>query len=489
MRFRAISTGFVVSIALAVAGCGGGGGGAAASGGGADVAPAGTPVFVSINTDLGSSQWDKLKALINKFPDHRQAEVLLRGALSGQGGLDYENDVKPALGKTVDIIWLDLQNSGSNLVLVTQPKDEGKFKDLIAKAGKSGGSKTYSAKVGDWWAISNSQSALDSFKQASGGKNLSGDPNFKDAMGQISGDALLTAYVDGQALANAFPTTTIATGRPAPFDLDKLDYIAVGASAQDEGLQLEGALKGAGGPGVGASPFKSKLISGVPEGALAFADFHGGVALDQQIQSLQGLPQFQRSQRQFEQALGVRLEQVLALLHNEVALYVRPGAPLPEFTLVLEEPNVPSALATLNTIATRAARLGNGTVTTGNEGGVATKTVRFKTYAVTFAGFDDRIVITTGASGIRDYRADGPKLSDDAVYKDATGSAGVPDKSSGLLYVNLKDGIPLIENFATSTGRNLPPLVARNLAPLRSFVAYGTGKTDSAKFTAFLQIK
>jgi len=57
----------------------------------------------------------------------------------------------------------------------------------------------------------------------------------------------------------------------------------------------------------------------------------------------------------------------------------------------------------------------------------------------------------------------------------------IPDFQSVML--------PLIETLVTASNRNLPPIVQRNLAPLRSFVVYGTGKTGLSKFTAFLQIK
>jgi hypothetical protein len=492
MRARALSAGFIVSIAVGVAACGGGGGGGGgrSSTSGAGVTPAGTPAYVAINSDLGSDQWKKLKSLVNKFPDHAQAIGLLEASLSNQG-IDYDKDVKPALGKEVDVAWIDLQNNGGDVVLLTKPKNEGKFKQLLKKSNRSG-SRTYSAKLSNgWYVVGNSQSSVNSFKSKSGGKKLGADKSFKDAMSHLSGASLATAYVNGQAIASALNTANAAPGgsQPAPFNLDKLQYIAVRAKSQGDGLRLEGVVKGAGAPGSGSPTFKSKLIDGVPAGAIAFATFHGGSALNKQIQSLQNSPQFQSQLQQFERAFGVRLQDVLALVQNEVALYVRQGSPLPEFTLVLEEPNLQSSLATLDRLAAGVARRTHAQVTSGNQGGVSTKTITFPKFAVTYGGFDDRIVITSSASGIRDYKSGGSKLSGDSVYKSATSSGGVPHKTSGMLYVNLKDGVPLVENYATTAGTTVPPVVQRNLAPLRAFVAYGTGESKLAKFTAFLQIK
>ena len=95
-------------------------------------------------------------------------------------------------------------------------------------------------------------------------------------------------------------------------------------------MRLEGAVKGADALGSGSPTFSSKLIGGVPEGALLFATFHGGKALNKQIDSLRNSPQFQTQVQQFERMFGVRLDDVLALLQGEVALYVRQGSPLPE---------------------------------------------------------------------------------------------------------------------------------------------------------------
>jgi hypothetical protein len=57
------------------------------------------------------------------------------------------------------------------------------------------------------------------------------------------------------------------------------------------------------------------------------------------------------------------------------------------------------------------------------------------------------------------------------------------------VYVNLKDGLPLIESLSQLSGTTIPANQTENLRPLTSFIAYGTGDAGTGKFTAFLQIK
>jgi hypothetical protein len=57
------------------------------------------------------------------------------------------------------------------------------------------------------------------------------------------------------------------------------------------------------------------------------------------------------------------------------------------------------------------------------------------------------------------------------------------------MYVNLKDGLPLIESLSQLSGTTIPANQSENLRPLTSFIAYGTSGSGTGKFTAFLQIK
>ena len=55
--------------------------------------------------------------------------------------------------------------------------------------------------------------------------------------------------------------------------------------------------------------------------------------------------------------------------------------------------------------------------------------------------------------------------------------------------MNLKDAVPLVESLAQLGGATVPPVVSNNLAPLRTLMIYGTGKSGEIGFTAFLEVK
>src|SRR3989440_9666278 len=201
MRTRLAVAAPLAALALLVAaGCGGSSnskGGASGSPAGATVIPASAVAYVSINSDLGSDQWKKADALSKKFPGRAKALADFQKELA-KANLDFQKDVKPALGPEIDVAWLDLADNGKNFVWVTQPKDEAKFAALVDKANKSDPSnKAYTAKVGDWMALAQSQATLDRLKSAQNGAKLADDSTFKDAVADLPGEALAKAYVNG----------------------------------------------------------------------------------------------------------------------------------------------------------------------------------------------------------------------------------------------------------------------------------------------------
>ena len=123
VRLRALAVMLVTGLAVVAAGCGGGSGGAS-SAGGAEIAPASSPLFISVNTDLGGDQITTFRMLLDKFPG---SDGLLRMALAEleQKDVDFEQDVKPALGPELDIVLLDPGQGGETsdpeVVALVQP--------------------------------------------------------------------------------------------------------------------------------------------------------------------------------------------------------------------------------------------------------------------------------------------------------------------------------------------------------------------------------
>jgi len=450
---------------------------------------AGVLAFVSIDSDLGSSQWQQVDKLSQKFPGRDKALERI-GQAFAQRGVDYGQDVKPALGPEVDLAIVSAGTSSSTkVVALTKPDDAAKFKALVAKlnAHDSSGSPAVYREVDGWYALSDSEGALTDVLKGDR-TALSDDATFKEALGKLPGDALAKAFLDGQGLNALVSQSASQTGTglgAESLGLDKLNYIAASASAEDDGVRVRGAANGG---NLGSGDFASKLIDGVPADAFALLSFRGEGSTDQ-LDKLKSNPTFGAALAQLQKSLGVSLDEILGLLRGEIAFYVRPSAVIPEFTLALEEQDESGALATLDKIAARLAAASGGRVESGTQGGHPVKTLNLGQFAIHYGALDGKVLITSGVNGIADYGGSGDHIADSADFKEAKSVAGMPDSNAGFAYVDLKDVLPLLEGFASLGGASLPSDVSENLRPLRSFLAWSEGSGDSRTFDAFLEIK
>src|SRR3954452_3670801 len=170
-RLRLALTALVALLALAAAGCGGSSTNASSSGGSvparASIVPPGAPVYVFANTDFKGDQWSQLNSLVAKFPDKDLLTGMLRQSLSKQG-IDWDKDVKPALGPDTAAAYLALAGT-SKALLMTQPDDAAKFDALFTKLQKAGSSTTPTVKreIDGWSVIADSNASLDKAAAAS----------------------------------------------------------------------------------------------------------------------------------------------------------------------------------------------------------------------------------------------------------------------------------------------------------------------------------
>jgi hypothetical protein len=489
---RVFTAAVLTTLSLLLAACGGAGSiraGSASTPAGAAMVRSGVLAFVSVNSDLGSGQWQQLDELAQKFPGRDEAIAKLERSLSKKG-VDYNDDVKPALGPEVDVAIVSRgTESSTQAVALTKPDDAAKFKALVAKlnAAETSGERVVYREVDGWYALSYSQAAVTAALKGDR-TALADDAMYKEALGKLPGDALVKAFVDGSRVSTLVGQNASQSSSglgPSLLGLDKLKYLAVSASAESEGIRIRGASSGG---NLSGGDFASKLIGSVPGDALAFLSFRGQVT-SEQLKRLESNPQVGAALEQLQAALGVSIEQVLALLRGEVAFYARPGALIPELTLALEETDVSSALATLDKIASHLAAGGKARVETGTQGGHKVKTIDFGNFAIHYGAIDGTVLLTSGMSGIADFGNSGDRLPDSADFKEAKDAAGMPDLSGGFLYLDLKNALPLLESFAGLSGHSLPKDVTENLQPLRSLVAWSEGSSSERTFDAFLEIK
>ncbi len=481
----------VLLLAYLVAGCGSGGPNTSAGGSsipaGASMVRAGVVGFVAIDSDTGSDQWQQLDDLAHKFPGRDKAIAHIEDELTKEG-LDYESDVKPALGPELDLAIASAGSEKSTWVVgLTKPDDPAKFKALVVKLNKSESgdeNAVYRELEGGWYAISDSQLAITSVLKGDQ-TALADDDTFTQAMGKLPADTLVKAFLDGQRLS-ALVSQAAASGGgsvdPSLLGLDKLKYVAVSASAEDDGIRIRGASSG--GPAGGG---ETTLAEGVPGDAFALLDFLGQGTTDQ-LGRLKSSPQFAPALKELQE-YGVTLDELLSLLQGEVAFYARPGGLIPELTLVLEPRDESAALATLDKLMAHLATASGGTVESGTQDGHPVKTVNFGNFAIHYGAVDGKVLLTSGMNGIAAYGASGDRLPDSADFKEAKDAAGMPDSIGGFAYIDVKDVLPLLEGLAALSGKSVPSEVTENLRPLRSFLAWSKGGSDSRTYDAFLEIK
>jgi hypothetical protein len=488
---RALAVVLLVAVALGVAGCGGG---AADVGSveGAGLVGSDAAVFVSLNIDFDSEQWQAVEALISRFPGGEQALSSLLEKL-GAPGLDFEQDVKPALGPETNVVVLELSDklgSAENapIVLFTQPRDRSRLEALLAE----GTDKAVLRELGDGWvAVADNQAIIDRALEAANSSPLAEDPRFNEAMDELPEEAVATVYLNGNNLADAFTRRltgagqtlgSLAIGAGAP------DSIAIAATAEEEGVRLHGVARSQDAPAV--DPYQATLPAVAPSGTLLFASFANARQAVEQLLELaaEQEPSLDQQLGQMQLALGVSLEDdVLPLFEGEHALYVRAALPVPEITLLLSPADPRKGLATLDAITSAVGSLAGLSgeeapfqVTSKSIAGIPAKrlTLPRRDLSLYYALVGGKIAVTTQVEGIADLATSSKHLADDAIFTEAMDAAGVSGESLGFVYVDLKGAISSFER----------PETTRKLGPLRYLVVQAAGGGEEITLSGFLAV-
>jgi hypothetical protein len=459
-------TGVLAAIALLAAGCGGTT--AHVGSGASSIVPASAPAFIAIDSNPSSAQWQTIDSLASKFPDKQKAVDSIKQDLS-KDGVDWAKDVKPVLGDEFDLVWLDFQRNGQNFVGLMQPKDEGKFKQFIEKENKSESDPSNRAvyeKFRGWYVIATKRATIDRFERESNAaaSSLADDKSFTQSMDRLGNDSVLRAYVNGKFLMKLARQYGGAQLQPYINKVGTLDWIALRLGATSEGIGLDTIVHGTPGSlfkgSSKSAAFSSKLLGTVPGDALVYLSFHGSKGMFNGLQRNAALntPQF----RQFAQPL----QQLGRVLEGENAIYVRPGARIPEVTLVATPPKGTNGAAIVDRLMKRYAA---GPVP-----------------GLYYANVDGKLVVSDQKAALRAAKSPGKSLSDSPEFRQAKDASGMPDKTWSTLYVNIHASVPYGEKLAQ---QHIPAEIARNIKPLRSAVEYAASHTHELQITFFLRIK
>jgi hypothetical protein len=439
--------------AIVTAGCASAGAsGPGSLDGAAAVAPANAVAFVAASTDLGSSEWHGVgKQFMTQF-----------------------KALAPALGGELDVAVLP----SKDIVGFTQPQDSAQLTALAKKHGAQ------TRVIGGWTAIAQTTTALDTVANAT--SHLADNHLFTEAMNRLPSDALVRAYANGQealTLIASIPgqlETTIAPAgvhyravkkaqAPSRVTVGTTDFrwVAAALTSTSDGLKLEAFARTGGLTATSAprylvhptTPYASALVDEIPSGALAVVDLQVSSGMFENLGTLPApLVKFLGANN--AAALPQQLD---ALLGGETAIYVRPSLPMPEVTLVTQPTDTAAASQALDEIL---AELPSKSMFAG-----------IKLYRKTMGG---QFVVSTTQQGLVDFSGGGPRLSADPSFLAAKAQSGMGATTTGFVYANVKDALPLL----SLAGVKLPT----GLPSLGTFMAYG-GQTDSeSSLTAFLGV-
>ena len=475
-----------VAAAVVVAGCGGGG--KKAPTGAASIVPDDVAAFVAVNSNLASPQWDQAQVLLDRFPGKESLLSQLRSSLEKQG-IDWETDLKPALGNEIDFAWLDFQNGGANVVGVTKPKDVAKFNAALEK----GSNPTVHEDVEGWTVFAEAQAQLDQFnRMRENAGSLDDDSVFSQAMGELPADAIATAFVSGAAIKTSLDRALSTSGVPSKLtegQIGKLDSISAAVTPESDGVRLDSALNGT---DFGGGGYHADLPSSLPSGALAYASFNNlSGRLRKLLESYRELnPSFAQQQSQVEAALGVRLDEVFDLLSGEgaLALYRSPsGSAEILFTVRVDDED--KARRLIRRAAALAELGGTATTTQVQIGSVQATEFTVSGTRIYSAAFDGKLAIANSRTPIEGMQGGGSKLADDPAYKASVSGASVPSETNGFVYFNLRDGLGYLFDYLEGQGTTISQVVRGNVAPLRGLLLYASKSGDRFQLNGFLGIK
>jgi uncharacterized protein DUF3352 len=483
LRARGLSAAFLCGLMIALSGCGGdGGGGTQLSG--AEMVPADVPLFISIDADLESEQWQTAQDLLDRFPGRERFLNELKEELADDE-VDFDRDVRPVLGPEIGVAWLDIENNGTFVGLM-RPKDPAKLNALLEK----GDDPLVHTEIDGWTVAANSQAVLERFRREQGGEKLSDSDAYREAVETLPEDAIVRLYFGGPQVRKAITEGLAREGVPEGFQqFADFRSAAVALTAETDGVRIEADLLG--GFETKVEAFAPELPGTLPAGALLYVSYAN---LDEPARDVLGaiedsVPNFGEQRRQAEQAFGFSIEDdLLPLLQNEGAFAIYPGRPTPTFVLAIAG-DEDKAVRLMDRLGALLALGGGGAAQEQRVEGIILKELNIEGTPIFYAALDGVFVASNTRDAVLQANRDGPKLAGDDLYQAALDGADAEGDTIGFVYGNLRKGLPYVFDFAEDQGETVPPEARANSEPLESFLFSASQDGDRFELSGFVAIK
>ena len=224
---------FALGLAFGIAGCGGGSEGGGPLENALGYLPADSPFVATLATNPEGKQVKAIEKILGRFP----FESLVRGQLNQaleQQDLDFEKDLKPALGNEFVVGALDAESfiaddSEPRVIGAIQAKDKGALEKLLEKGkareiGEKDGAKLYETSDGDAAAVDddvflvgNNRADLEAAIDRRAGDDRMTEDRLNEALEGLPGDALVRTFLDVKQLIDTDPDTA---------DARKVEYVS-----------------------------------------------------------------------------------------------------------------------------------------------------------------------------------------------------------------------------------------------------------------------
>ena len=455
----------VATVAILASACGGGGGKATADA--ADLVPPDALAYLTVDTDLSSSQLKSAQSVLDKFPIKPRILSAIRSSLRRQG--TNIDSLEASIGSQLDIAILRV-NGESGAVGFAQPKDEKAFGAQLDK------DKAVHAALNGWTVFAEKQAFLDAVKHRSG--KLSDDAAYQAAVKTIpgAGDAILRVYgsTAGARTALGAATSNLGAAGSSFGSFGGAQWVAAALTSHDGAVKLETHAKSAS----SVTPAAKGLADEIPSGSILALSLNGGSATvsAKQRQQLEGLTK----------QLGFDLGALVDALNGPVIAYVRAGLPLPEVTIAARPAQPQKAATAIGRLIRRFAQGLGSPVPTKVDGGTLDK-LDLGSLAIYYGVNAGELVVTDSANALAELKGSVGHLTGDGVFKEAKDGAGLGDTNQGFLFVDLKDALPAIDGFAQLASQTIPKSVEANLKPMRSLLVFGSRDGDVQSLVAYLK--
>lgn len=493
------------AVVILVAACGGGDGDSASAGAssdgsvpaGASLVPASAVLVFTVNTDFDSEQWQAVEALSARFPGG--AELIMKATAGlAADGLDFETDIKPALGPELDVVILDLpveDDADPTIAVLTQPDDPDALQALLEQSVADSDDPPTWRQVDGWFVLADSDAVIDDLLADAEAGSLADDESFTDLIQRVSGDAALRVYLSGQvanqvvaAASDQSDQAGDGLGNLAGIGDSAVQSAVIAARAVDGGVAIEGLVRSS--EPLGLETYEASIVDVVPGPAIGFVSFRDARGIVEAFLDLvaEQSPDFDMQIGQLETLTGISIEDdILPLFEGEHAIFVRGDSQTPEIGLVLSPEDPEGAVNTINQLLALFSLANDSGIERGEAtvGDIEAKTVTVGETVVFFAAVGDHLVISNSEAGLVDFDS-GTPLSEDPSFQEAQEASGMPDETAGFVFVDVAEA----RRFATLVpGIDIDQESLAALEPLGDVVLWAAPDGDDARFTGLIRIK